>query len=401
MLKRRVLIFLTAAATALVFTAAAWALRFTDESYFTPVGSVGSPYSHTFGGAGGCGPALPYQYTVLSGSLPPGLTLAQSGLVSGTPNQAGSWSFWVNLSDQNPPSANWCVPANAQREFSITINGVGGGSPAPTPAPGPALSITTAALGDASVGSPYSQTLAATGSGAQSWTIAAGSLPAGLSLASNGVLSGSPQTAGTATFTVKVSAGATSSQKEFTLEVSAALQIGAPATQVAEVAVPLAIQLNASGGSAPYRWELTQGSLPTNVGFIGDQGNGSTATIKGVPADSGSFPLAFAVTDVRGRTTVHTITLNVADKLRLVGVKMPRVGHVGKLYRASVVAQGGVGARIWSVARGKLPAGLQLDSRTGVVGGRPTRAGRYVVYLAARDELGASRAMKISILIRR
>jgi len=42
-MKRRVIIVLTAAATALVFTAAAWALRFTDESYFTPVGTVGSP----------------------------------------------------------------------------------------------------------------------------------------------------------------------------------------------------------------------------------------------------------------------------------------------------------------------------------------------------------------------
>ena len=174
-MRRRITIFLTVAVAALAFTAAAWALRFTDESYFTPVGAVGSPYSHTFGGAGGCGPALPYQYTVLSGSLPPGLSLAQSGHVSGTPTQAGSWSFWVNLSDQNPPSADWCRPENAQREFSITINGAGGGGPPPTPAPGGALSITTAALGDASVGSPYSLTLTASGSGAQSWTIAAGS----------------------------------------------------------------------------------------------------------------------------------------------------------------------------------------------------------------------------------
>jgi putative Ig domain-containing protein len=397
-MKRRVTILLTATVLALVFTAAAWALRFTDESYFTPVGSVGSPYSHTFGGAGGCGPALPYQYNVLSGSLPPGLSLAQSGHISGTPTQAGSWSFWVNLSDQNPPSADWCRPEDAQREFSITINGPGGG---PAPTPGNAISITTAALADASVGSPYSLTLAASGSGVQSWTIAAGSLPAGLSLATNGVLSGTPKAAGTAIFTVKVSAGATRSQKEFTLQVAGTLQIEAPARQVAEVALPLSLELHAAGGSAPYRWELIQGSLPTNVGFIGDQGNGSTATIKGVPAAFGAFPLTFKVTDVLGRTTVHTTTLNVADKLRLGPIKLPRVGHVGKLYRASVFAQGGVGARSWSIARGKLPAGLQLDARTGVIGGRPTRAGRYVVYLAAKDELGALRSMKISILIHR
>ena len=78
-MKRKSLVFLIAAAAALVFVSAAWALRFTDESYLTPVGTVGSPYSFTFGGAGGCGPALPYQFTVINGSLPPGLALALSG----------------------------------------------------------------------------------------------------------------------------------------------------------------------------------------------------------------------------------------------------------------------------------------------------------------------------------
>lgn len=401
-MKRRVAIFLTTAVAALVLSSPAWALRFTDESYFTPIGTVGSPYSFTFAGAGGCGPALPYQFSVISGSLPPGLTLASSGLVSGTPTQAGSWSFWVNLSDQNPPSADWCRPSQAQREFTITINGPGGATPTPTPTPAPAptLSITTASLPVASVGSPYAQTFTASGAANKSWTIAAGSLPSGLSLASNGVLSGTPLTAGTASFTVKVSAAGAASQKQFTLQVDSALRIGAPASQLAEVAVPLTIELNATGGSAPYRWEIKQGSLPTNVGFIGDQGNGSKAAIKGVPADSGSFPVTFTVTDVRGRSTVHTITLQVADRLRLTAMKQPRVGHVGMLYRARGLAQGGFGARSWSIARGKLPAGLHLDPSKGVISGRPARQGRYVIYLRIKDELGASRSMRISIVIR-
>ena len=226
-------------------------------------------------------------------------------------------------------------------------------------------------------------------------------MPAGLSLAGNGQVSGTPQTAGTASFTVKVSANGASSQKQFTLAVSPALQISAPDSQVGEVAIPLTISLNAAGGSAPYRWEITQGSFPTHVGFIGDQGNGSTATIKGVPADAGSFSLTFKVTDVRGRNTVHMITLRVADKLQLTSVSMPRVGHVGKLYRASGFAQGGVGVRTWGVAVGKLPAGLRLDPKTGVISGRPVRRGRYVLYLTTKDELGAARSRKISILIRR
>jgi hypothetical protein len=396
---------LTATAAALVFVSAAWALRFTDESYFTPVGTVGSPYSFTFTGAGGCGPALPYQYSLIGGSLPPGLSLAKSGQVSGTPAQAGGWSFWVNLSDENPPSASWCVPGSAQREFTITINGPGGSpapGPGPAPTPTPALSITTSGLPAATVGAAYSTTLSASGgSGTKTWTIAAGSLPAGLSLDSNGVVSGTPNAPGTASFTANVSAGGANSQRQFSLEVTAALQISAPATQVAEVAVPLTIELNATGGSAPYRWELEQGALPTHVGFIGDQGNGSKALIKGVPADAGSFPLTFRVTDVLGRSTLHTITLGVADKLRLTSVKMPRFGQVAKLYQAHGVAAGGYSKRSWSIARGVLPAGLQLNSNTGFITGRPARRGHYVFYLTVKDELGAARSMKITIVIQR
>ncbi len=402
-MKRKSLVFLTVAATALVFVSAAWAIRFTDESYATPVGTVGSPYSFTFTGAGGCGPALPYQFSLIGGTLPPGLTLASSGTVSGTPTNAGGWSFWVNLSDQNPPSASWCVPGTAQREFTITINGPGGSpnpGPGPAPAPTPALSITTSGLPGAMVGAAYSTTLSASGgSGTKTWTVAAGSLPAGLSLSANGVVSGTPTAPGTASFTAKVAAGGASAQRQFSLGVTAGLAIAAPATKVAEVAVPLTIELNATGGSAPYRWELTQGSLPTHVGFIGDQGNGSTALIKGVPATSGSFPLTFRVTDVLGRSTLHTITVDVADKLRLTA-KLPRSARVAKLYRAHGVAEGGYGKRTWSIAGGVLPAGLQLDSKTGFITGRPARRGSYVFYLVAKDELGASRSLKISIVIR-
>jgi hypothetical protein len=43
---------------------------------------------------------------------------------------------------------------------------------------------------------------------------------------------------------------------------------------------------------------------------------------------------------------------------------------------------------------------LQLDTTTGFISGRPAHRGRYVFYLAAKDELGASRSLKVSIVIR-
>lgn len=106
---------------ALVFVPSAFAIRFTDDSFQVPRGAVGSFYSHQFRGEGGCGPALPHQFRILSGGLPPGLTLASDGLVSGVPTRGGNFSFWLELSDQDPPSAPWCVPKRSERLFTIDV----------------------------------------------------------------------------------------------------------------------------------------------------------------------------------------------------------------------------------------------------------------------------------------
>jgi hypothetical protein len=106
---------------ALVLVPSALAIRFTDDSFQVPTGAVGSYYTHQFRGEGGCGPALPYQFRILSGGLPPGLTLASDGFVSGMPTRGGNFSFWLELSDQDPPSAPWCVPKKSERLFTIDV----------------------------------------------------------------------------------------------------------------------------------------------------------------------------------------------------------------------------------------------------------------------------------------
>src|SRR6266545_6915928 len=84
---------------ALVFVPSALAIRFTDDSYQVPTGAVGSYYSHQFNGDGGCGPALPYQFTILGGALPPGLSLASDGLVSGVPRSEEHTSELQSLAE--------------------------------------------------------------------------------------------------------------------------------------------------------------------------------------------------------------------------------------------------------------------------------------------------------------
>ena len=114
-----------------IVAATAAALAFDDAApchdaqpvFACPDGTVGSSYSIQFVGRGGCGPSLPYQYRVLNGALPPGLSLSTSGAISGTPLQSGDYSFWAEISDQDPPSQSWCnPPQKAEREFRINIH---------------------------------------------------------------------------------------------------------------------------------------------------------------------------------------------------------------------------------------------------------------------------------------
>ena len=133
---RFALTVVVAALVAVVVVPSAAAIRFTDDSYQVPDGAVGSRYYHQFKGDGGCGPALPYQFRILNGALPPGLSLASNGLVSGTPTQRGNSSFWVELSDQDPPSADWCSPGSRSGS-SRSTSGRRAASPTPPRRPVP------------------------------------------------------------------------------------------------------------------------------------------------------------------------------------------------------------------------------------------------------------------------
>ena len=115
-----------------------------------PSGTAGTAYSGSIAATGG---AAPYQWQVVSGGLPPGVTLSQSsGALSGTPTTAGSFTFGAQVTDAQVPADT------ATRTLSISI------AAAPPPPPPPAsVTITTTSLSDARRNKNYSATLAATG----------------------------------------------------------------------------------------------------------------------------------------------------------------------------------------------------------------------------------------------
>jgi hypothetical protein len=145
-----------------------------------PNGTDDVSYSATVAAAGGLAPLT---YSVSAGALPAGLSLdANSGAITGTPTTGGSFNFTVQVGDSLNPEQT------ATQAFTVLILEISGSNPP-----------------DGTVGTAYSQSLSATGGvGGLTWSVAAGSPPAGLSLSSGGTISGTPTAAGTSNFTVQV-----------------------------------------------------------------------------------------------------------------------------------------------------------------------------------------------------
>lgn len=371
MRRTRVVVLLLICLAALVLVPSAAALRFTDSSFNVPVGYTGEFYTHTFEGEGGCGPALPYTFKVLSGALPAGLTLGDNGNVIGIPQQAGSWSFWLELGDEDPPSEDWCVPGTTEGLFTITV--VSG------------LRIEQKSLSPIVVERPYSLQLTAAGSGPQTWSLWAGRLPTGITLARSGLLSGTPTVAGSSTFIVQVAVGARSATQTLTLTVAEQLKIAQVTVPSAEVGRPFRLELQATGGKGVRAWSLANGStLPDGLTL-----DPATGVISGRPAIAGSFPVQLTVSDALGFANTADVNLAVARKLVIGSTSLP-LARVGRIYRARAVALGGVDPRRWRLLRGSLPAGIRLEPETGVLSGTARRAGTSRVALQVTDRLGAT-----------
>ncbi|MFM4808404.1 putative Ig domain-containing protein [Aeromonas hydrophila] len=425
-----------------------------------PDGTQGTAYSQTVTATGG---SAPYTYAITAGSLPAGLSLnTSSGVISGTPSASGTGNFTVTATDANsatgsqayslvinglPPVAN-AVSATVAANSSanpITLNITGGAASSVavataashgtatasgtsityTPTAGyagsdnftytatnasgtsspatvtitvstPTLAITPTTLPDGTQGTAYNQTVTATGGSAPyTYAITAGSLPAGLSLnTSSGVISGTPSASGTFNLTLTATdANSATGSQAYSLVIN-----GLP--PVAN-AVSATVAANSSANSITLNITGTATSVA-----IASAANHGTATASGTsitytPAAgyAGSDSFTYTATNANGTSSPATVTITVSAPSIVVSPGALSNGSVGMAYSQTITATGGSAPYTYAITAGSLPAGLSLNTSSGMISGTPSASGTFNLTVTATDANSASGFQAYSLVI--
>ena len=354
-----------------------------------PSGNVGIFYDITLAPAGG---NAPYTWSLSSGSLPNGLTLASSGRISGTPATVQTTSPTFRLQDSSVPTAEIVT-----KQLPMSITAV----PQPT--------ITTPSpLPNGIVNQVYSSTTLTVvgGTPPYTWsTVVTPPLPAGLTFnAATHTISGTPtatESNVTHTFSVADSFFPTPQtvSKGLALTVSAApLTLGITTDSpllggtVTQTYGP--VQLAASGGTPPLTWDLAPGSpvLPNGLQLS------SGGVLSGTPSTAVTVTPVFRVRDAATspqQTAAKPLAISIsrpaAPNITTTSTSLLPNGTFNQSYSRTLTVQNGTPPFVWSFTGGSLfPNWLSLNTQTGVISGVPNSTGVFNFDVQVTDNTGQS-----------
>jgi hypothetical protein len=327
---------------------------------------AGTPFSAAFTQSGGVGTVT---FSLASGTLPTGLTLAANGTLSGTPTQGGTFTITVTATD-----SNGCTGTSAAYTLTVTC---------------PTITVTNPSTTTATVGSPFSVTFTQSGGVGTVTFTTSSTLPSGVTLAANGTLSGTPSVVGT--FPIVVTAtdanGCTGTGATYTLVVNCqVITVTNPATSSGTVDAAFSATFTESGAISTATFSLASGTLPAGLTLS------STGMLTGTPQEPGSFPITVTVTDANGCTgTGATFTLVInCQSITVANPSSHIAAYTVALSGSFTFTQTGAhGTATFSLNSGSLPAGVSL-SAGGVLSGTPTQTGLFTITVKVTDANGCT-----------
>jgi Putative Ig domain len=249
---------------------------------------VGRPYTATLVASGGDGPLL----WSVEGTLPPGLTLKEelkeNGTLSGTPTTTGSFTFNLRVQDLGRIRSS-------TKQFTLVVA-----------AP---VSATPPTFRPSEVGVPFTATPATTGGAAPlAWSVARGSLPAGLALdPATGAITGTPTASGSFPLTLAVTdAAGSSAAVDLTLAIAPRLTIASAPVARATVGRRYRARLAFRGGVGAVTWKVVRGTLPRGI-----QLNTKTGVLAGTARKAGTYRVTVTATDALGARATRTLAVTV------------------------------------------------------------------------------------------
>jgi hypothetical protein len=330
----------------------------TLSSASLPDGNIAIPYSYFPPTQGGL---PPYQFSLTSGSLPPGMTVDKKQALQGTPTSGGKYNVTLQVSDSGGPTLT------ASQPYTLTIDNN--------------LVLPQSTLPDAVQNLAYhEQILPAGGTPPYHFVkFPYSSLP-GLTLDSNtGIVSGTPSNTQMVDYiymTITDSAPTPAS-----ITASVALTVQPPlAMQTTSLTDCIRNQncyenITIVGGRAPYAVTVGSGSLPDGIA-ISSTPYAPYFNLTGVPTKDGTFPFALKVSDAyeTPNTAARSFQIRVSDALQVSGPGTIQLLY-GQSYSTTFPATGGIPPYTWSIET--VPPGFTFDPATGTLSGTGVTNGSF------------------------